>query len=55
MMNHVNKKQISSLIILVDFKKAFDSIDTKFIDTALDLFGFGKSFHRWVAVFLLLH
>ena len=28
MMDHVNKKKKESLILLVDFKKAFDSINT---------------------------
>ena len=35
MMDFVNKKKMESLILFVDFKKAFDSIDTKFIDSAL--------------------
>ena len=48
MMSHVNKKRIASLIILVDFKKAFDSINKKFIDSALEIFGFGESFRIWV-------
>ena len=47
LMSHLNKK----IIIFVDFKKAFDSIDTTFIETALDLFGFRDSFLRWMAVF----
>ena len=62
MMDFVNKKKMESLILLVDFKKAFDSIDTKFIDSALATFNFGPSFRRWVKLFfsgrqtyLLLH
>ena len=46
----------------MDFKKAFDSINTKFIDSALELFNFGESFRKWVRLFfsgrktyLLLH
>ena len=62
MMDFVNKKKMESLILLVDFKKVFDSIDTKFIDSALATFNFGPSFRRWVKLFfsgrqtyLLLH
>ena len=62
MMDHVNKKKKESLILLVDFKKAFDSINTKFIDSALEIFNFGDSFRKWVKLFfsgrktyLLLH
>ena len=47
MMSHINKKIIASLIIFVDFKKAFDSIDTQFIETALDLLGFGERYRKW--------
>ena len=32
---------------------AFDSINTKFIDTALELLGFGESFGKWVKVFFI--
>ena len=38
MMDHVNKNKMESLILLVDFKKAFDSINTSFIDSALSIF-----------------
>ena len=63
-MEHLNKKRIEALIIPADFKKAFDSINTQFIDTAIaiGMFGFGPSFRIWVKVFfsnrktyLLLH
>ena len=33
------------------FKKAFDSIDTIFTESALEIFGFGESFRKWVKVF----
>ena len=62
MMDYVNKKKMESLILLVDFKKAFDSINTNFIDSALSTFNIGPSFRRWVQLFfsgrktyLLLH
>ena len=35
MMHHVNEKQKASLILLIDFRKAFDSIDHTFISTVL--------------------
>lgn len=62
LMDNVNKKKKESLILLVDFKKAFDSINTKLIDSALKVFNFGESFRKWVTLlftgrktYLLLH
>jgi hypothetical protein len=52
MMDHVNKKKMESLILLVDFKKAFDSINTKFINSAQTIFNFGSSFRNGVKLFL---
>merc|ERR1712208_5415 len=36
---------------LVDFHKAFNSIDDVFIDNALKLYGFGESIRKWVRIF----
>ena len=36
------------LIILVDSSKAFDVISWDFIDTALEVFGFGEDTKQWV-------
>ena len=52
MMDHVNKKKMEKLILLVDFKKAFDSINTKFIKSALKIFIFGPSFRNLVKLYL---
>ena len=51
MMNHVNKKRQAALILLIDFKKAFDSIDHTFIDKSLKLFGFGENVRKWIRTF----
>ena len=41
-MHHVNKAKKIALILLIDFKKAFDSIDHSFMETVLKTLGFGK-------------
>ena len=48
---HVSIKKLSGLILLIDFKKAFDSIDHGFIKTALSAYGFEKSVIRWILLF----
>jgi hypothetical protein len=39
---------VEGAIIFVDFKKAFDSLEWKFILTTLKHFGFNESFLIWV-------
>ena len=51
MINHVNNKRKAALILLIDFKKAFDSIDHRFIDHSLKLFGFGENVRSWISTF----
>ena len=38
-------------MLLVDFQKAFDSIDHTFIDNALKMYGFGDSIRKWIRLF----
>ena len=51
MMHHVNEKQKASLILLIDFRKAFDSIDHTFISTVLEELGFGQDVVKWISIF----
>ena len=38
-------------MLLVDFQKAFNSIDHTFIDNALKMYGFGDSIRKWIRLF----
>ena len=40
------------MILLIDFKKAFDSIDQTFMDNAPKMLGFGKYIREWIGLFL---
>ena len=51
MMHHVNKAKKLALILLIDFKKAFDSIDLSFMETVLKTMGFGKYIREWIRLF----
>ena len=51
LMDEVNRKKTSCLILSIDFKKAFDSVDHRFIDSSLELLNFGPDFRRWVNLF----
>ena len=50
-MKHANEKQLESLILLIDFKKAFDSLTHRYIDNCLKMFNFGESIRRWIKLF----
>ena len=48
----IYKKNRTGLMILVDFKKAFDSISHKYIYKVLAKFGFGEYIIRWVTILI---
>ena len=50
-MKHVKKERKNALILLIDFKKAFDSINHKFIKNTLSIYGFGSDIISWVDLF----
>ena len=43
-------QNIPGLILLVDFEKAFDTIEWPYIKKVLDAFNFGEDFQRWISV-----
>ena len=46
----MDAKKISGIFLLVDFEKAFDSIEWSFINNTLELFNFGPSIRKWFSV-----
>ena len=42
---------ITGLLMLVDFQKAYDSISWKFLYSVMKLYGFGPSILRWINTF----
>ena len=51
MIKHVTEKQKNAIILLIDFKKAFDIIDHVFMNNALSLLGFGPDIIQWITLF----
>ena len=54
-MDLTDKKNISGLLIFIDFEKAFDSLEWNsgnFLHNCLDVFNFGPNFKRWIKTFL---
>ena len=50
-MSYTDKEHIPGLLILIDFEKAFDSVEWKFLINCLEAFNFGSNFLRWVKLF----
>ena len=47
----LNSNNQGGLLLLIDFEKAFDSVEWNFLDGALKFFNFGESIRRWVKTF----
>ena len=52
LIRHTIAKKQSGLILLIDFKKAFDSISHSFIHSTLSTLGFGPDIITWISTFL---
>ena len=51
MMQLSKQKRMANLILCIDFKKVFRSIDHTFIKSTLKLLNFGDTFRNWVLLF----
>ena len=51
MIHYCNAKKKAALLLLVDFQKAFDSLNHTRIDNALKMYGFGDSIRQWIRLF----
>ena len=45
------RENIPGLLVLLDFEKAFDSLEWNFIESTLTFFGFGESIIQWFKTF----
>ena len=48
---YAKEKNITGLLLFLDFEKAFDTIEWPFIFRTLEFFGFGKTFVSWIKCF----
>ncbi len=51
LMEMADERDIPALMILIDFEKAFDSLEWSFIEKTLKQFNFGSSILNWVKTF----
>ena len=50
---YCNNENVSGLLVVVDYAKAFDTIEWTFIDQCLHLFNFGDVITKWVQILRL--
>jgi len=48
---YYNDRSDQGIIALLDFEKAFDTVNWKFLQHALTAFNFGDRFLRWIQIF----
>jgi hypothetical protein len=49
-MDYCECNSIEGLLVMLDFEKAFDSLNWKFLDYTLKEFNFGENYRRWVRI-----
>ena len=49
-MSYADLKNLEGYIILLDFEKAFDSIEWSYLFKTLKTFNFGENFQRWIKI-----
>ena len=50
-MDFTEKENIPGLMIFIDFRKAFDTLEWSFLFNGLDSFNFVNEFKRWISTF----
>ena len=51
-MHYAKENNRAGLLLLIDFEKAYDSINFKFINKCLNFFNFGEDIIKWVEILL---
>ncbi len=49
-MDHAEEQNIPAAIMSIDYEKAFDFIEWKYIDKTLEYFKFGSDFRKWINI-----
>ena len=50
-MEYLDAKKTSGLLLFIDFEKAFDSLEWDFVAKTLKVFNFGPNVKRWISMF----
>ena len=50
--NYAKVNNLPGIMLMIDFEKAFDSVDFRFLTATLEMFGFGEYFVNWIKIIL---
>ena len=50
MFKYAKQNYLPGTILLIDFKKAFDSVSFMFLELTLEIFGFGPNYRKWNSI-----
>jgi hypothetical protein len=51
LIDKLEEDDIPGLLLLIDFEKAFDTVEWSFIEKTLQFYGFGPSLQKWIKAF----
>ena len=51
-MEYARNQKRAQILLLIDFKKAFDSLSHKFLQECLKRFGFGENIRTWIEILI---
>ena len=49
-LNFIKQKQLTGMLLLIDFEKAFDSLEWDYLGSVLKAYNFGKDFRKWFTI-----
>ena len=50
-LEYSKNEDLTGILVSLDFRKAFDTLEWPFIKHVLNLFNFGESVKRWISIF----
>ena len=50
--NYAKVNNLPGMMLMIDFEKAFDSVDFRFLIATFEMFGFGEYFVNWIKIIL---
>jgi hypothetical protein len=51
LIDKLEEDDIPGVLLLIDFEKAFDTVEWSFIEKTLQFYGFGPSLQKWIKAF----
>ena len=52
MFNFAKVYNVPGMMLMIDFEKAFNSVNFQFLIATLEMFGFGEYFVNWIKIIL---